>query len=94
MPYPKAQIDTHERLFVGIGAATVTPSDTVEITPGTPYCIAYRRLWVGVAGNVSLMCVDGSTAAFTNVPNGVLDAVAFVRVNATGTTATSLVAIL
>lgn len=68
------------------GVQPVTPSDTVSLsTPGV-------GLYVGGAGNISAVMEDGSTATFTGVPVGTWIPLVFSRINATGTTATNLVA--
>jgi hypothetical protein len=45
-------------------AAAVTPSDTNAL----PF--ASKRLWIGGAGNVALITVNGSTVTYTAVPAG------------------------
>lgn len=64
--------------------ATITPSDTADLPALT------RSIRVGGAGNVSIV-VDGVTVVYTCVAGEILPLVAS-RVNATGTTATGLVA--
>lgn len=67
-------------------AAAVVPSDTTVI-PKT------RALWIGVAGNVAVrMAGDGTIVTFTGAPIGVLP-VQVDRVLATGTTATTMLAL-
>lgn len=68
------------------GAAAVTPSDTVSFTRGVT-----QGIYVGVSGNISLLMEDGSTVSLLSVPIGLLP-VRALRVNATGTTATNMVA--
>lgn len=68
------------------GAAVVTPSDTVNQT------VRFRALWVGVTGNISLFFADGTSVVFVAVPVGVFP-IGALRVNATGTTAASIVAV-
>lgn len=67
-------------------AAVVVPSDTVALA--TPA----RALWVGGAGNVTALMAGGQTVTFTAVPAGTLLPIQAVRVNATATTATLIVA--
>lgn len=67
------------------GAVLLTPSDSVDLVK------TCRALWVGNAGNVKLTALDGSTVVFSNV-YGVLP-IAVVRVYATLTTATNIVAL-
>lgn len=74
-------------------AAEVTPSDTVNIpslTGGTNNgCVLY----VGVEGNVRVLTIGGDTVTFTGVQGGTFVPVQVLRVFATGTTATSIVAL-
>ena len=65
----------------------VTPSDTVNLSAPA------RGLWVGGAGAVSVqMYGDGGTVIYAGVPAGTLLPVQCTRVNATGTTATNIIA--
>ena len=68
-------------------AVVVTPSDTVGTSA------PFRALWVGGAGNVSIQMADGTSVVFAGVPAGVMLPVGGVRVNATNTTATLIVAV-
>lgn len=70
------------------GAVAVTPHDSTNLVPAP--C---RALWVGAAGNVNALMADGTTATFVGVPTGTLLPFAVRRVNATSTTATSIVAL-
>lgn len=66
--------------------AAVTPSDTT--------IVACRRLYVGGAGAVAVDFRDGNTGVvFAAVPAGTTLDVAALRVKATGTTATNIVAL-
>lgn len=67
-------------------AAAVTPSDTVDLI------YASKRLWVGGAGNVTLITVGGETVAYNSVPAGTYLQVRATRVKVTGTSATNIVA--
>lgn len=69
------------------GGEAVTPSDTVSTS--TPF----RFLWVGVAGNVSVFMLGGMSLTFVGVPAGTLLRASGSRVNATGTTATTMLAL-
>ena len=64
---------------------TVVPSNTVNLA--NP-CDA---LYVGVSGNITGVMRDGTVQLFENVPVGVFP-FGFIRINATGTTATKMVA--
>ena len=63
----------------------VTPSDSTTLTPT-------RALYVGGTGDVAVVMADGVTLTFTAVPVGILP-VQVVKVLATGTTATNIVAL-
>jgi hypothetical protein len=64
----------------------VVPSDTVNFTKRA------RRLFIGGAGNLSVVDGKGNTVAIAAYPaSSYLDA-EILRVNATGTTATGIVA--
>ena len=66
-------------------AATVTPSDSTVLTPT-------RGLYVGTSGNIAVQMSDGSNVTFVSVPQGILP-VRVVKVLATGTTASNIVAL-
>jgi len=67
--------------------AAVTPSDTVDLPGGPP-----RFLWVGGAGDITVITVAGATVLLKAVPLGRCDVSCIARVKATATTATNLVA--
>ena len=66
--------------------AVVTPSDAVDLP------IASKRLWIGGAGNVTLVTVGGDTVEYPSVPAGTYLQVRAARVMATGTSATNILA--
>lgn len=66
---------------------SVTPHDSTNIVGGT--CDA---LWVGVGGDVSVVTSQDEAETYKNVPSGYLLQVKAKRVNATGTTATYIIA--
>lgn len=69
-------------------AAAVTTSDATNLAFPT------RALFVGGAGNLSVvMAGDGGAVTFTGVAAGTTLQLRALRVNATGTTATSIVAL-
>lgn len=74
-------------------AAAVTPSNTVNIpaiTGGTNNgCVLY----VGGAGNIKVLTIGGDEVTLVAVPAGSFIPVNILRVFATGTTATSIVAL-
>ena len=67
-------------------SATVTPSNSVDLDAPT------TCLYIGSTGNVSVQMVGGMTQVFANVPVGILP-VQCTRVNLTGTSASSIVAL-
>lgn len=67
-------------------AQAVTPSDTVSFSQGQA-----NALYVGVAGDVTAL-IGGAAVLFKAMPVGV-HRLSFTRVNATGTTATDMVAL-
>ena len=64
-----------------------------DITPNDSTDLAYvtRGIWVGTGGNLKVITKGGETVTFTNIPNGTLKEGRYVRVLATGTTASGLV---
>jgi hypothetical protein len=69
-------------------AATVTTSDTTIFVQPT------RALYVGGAGNITVDMADGgSSVLFVGVQGGTLLPIQVTRIYATGTTATSIVAL-
>ncbi len=67
------------------GAVAVVPSDVAN--SGT-----FRALWVGTAGNITIVTLAGTTVLFSNVPAGIFP-VAGRGVKSTGTSAALLVAL-
>ena len=74
-------------------AAAVTPSDTINIpsiTGGTNNgCVLY----VGGYGDVKVDTIGGDTVTFVGVNGGTFFPVQVLRVYATGTTATNIIAL-
>jgi len=68
-------------------AVAVTPSDSVNFT------LSARGLYIGVTGDVTAV-VAGVAVLFKNCQAGSILPVVCSRVNATGTTATNLVALI
>jgi hypothetical protein len=66
----------------------VTPSDTVDLAGG-----ATRGIYLGATGNVSLDNGTDSAVIFVALAAGVIHPIRATRVRATGTTATSILAI-
>ena len=67
--------------------SAVTTSDTTDLSFTT------RALWIGGAGNVTLIDANNNTTTFSAVPVGTVLPVRASRVKATGTTATLIVAL-
>ena len=82
----------YQKLQVG-RAASVTPSDTANIhsvSGGTNNgCVLY----VGSAGNLRVQTVGGDDVTFNNINTGAFIPVQIVRVYATGTTASNILAL-
>ena len=74
-------------------AAAVTPSNTVDIPAVTGGSNNGCVLYVGGAGNLKVLTVGGDEVTFTAVPVGTFVPVQVLRVFATGTTATNIVAL-
>lgn len=64
----------------------ITPSDTVDLPRVT------QGLWIGGAGNVAAVMQNNQVGLITGVPAGAWLPLAVRRVNATGTTATTITA--
>lgn len=66
----------------------ITPNDSADLAK------IPKALWVGTGGDVAVRGVNNaSPVVFRNVPNGFIIPVRVVRVLATGTTATDIVAL-
>ena len=63
--------------------AAIVPSDTALLN--------IRGIYVGVTGNISLLTYGGNAITLTGVLAGTILPIETSRINATGTTATSLV---
>lgn len=66
---------------------SITPHDS------TNFAISFRAIYVGGAGNVSLVDTAGTAVTYVGVPAGTVLPMRGLRVNSTNTTATSLVGI-
>jgi hypothetical protein len=70
-----------------LDAAAITPNDNADMA------YAIRSMWVGGAGNVTVMLAKASApVTYYNVPAGTRLMVSATRVYATGTTATNILA--
>ena len=67
-----------------LGALAITPSDTVD------FANPVSAVYVGVAGHITAVMASGEVALFSNVAVGVFP-IACSRINATGTTATTMI---
>ena len=70
-----------------VAGVAVVPHDTTLLAKVT------RGLWVGGAGNISVLMFDGNAVTIIGVPAGTLLPLRVQRVNATATTATNMVAL-
>lgn len=77
-----------QKHFLGSGTkfAAITPHDSTDIA-------TTRAVYVGGAGNIVAVDVDGNATTFTAVAAGTLLPIRVSRINATNTTATAMVAI-
>lgn len=70
------------------GAVVVTPNDSADLTT-----VPTKGIYVGVTGDLKVTLNDGSTVTFTSLSSGVIHPLSVKRVWATGTTATSILAV-
>lgn len=78
---------------VGLGDLDAPAQHAAAVTPNDAGAVTARALYIGVTGNVTVDTVGGeANVLFSNVPVGILPVMA-TRVYATGTTASSIVAI-
>lgn len=82
----------YQKLQVG-RAASVTPSDTVNIPSVSGGTNNGCVLYVGSAGNLRVQTVGGDDVTFNNINTGAFIPVQIVRVYATGTTASNILAL-
>jgi hypothetical protein len=69
------------------GAVAVTPDNSNDLTNTT------RGIYVGGAGNIKVDMADGTTVTFTAIAIGIVHPLRVKRVYATGTTATTILAL-
>lgn len=79
-------LPTPKKVWSAGNAAAVTPSDSADLTYDT------RALYVGGAGDISIITENGQTVTLVGVPAGSFLPISVSRVRATGTTATNIVA--
>jgi hypothetical protein len=68
----------------------------IAITPadGTDLSYTTRGIYVGGAGDISVISPQGTTITFVGVPVGTILPICVNRIKSTGTTATNLVALM
>lgn len=69
------------------GASEITPNDSTDLT------LVARALYIGGSGDLKINTPNGDTVTFQDIVAGSLLPVRAVRVYATGTTATNIVAL-
>ena len=74
-------------------AATVTPSNTVDIPSVSGGVNNGCTLYVGGTGSVKVLTIGGDEVTFTGIQAGTFMPIQVLRVFATGTSATSIVAL-
>lgn len=70
------------------GAVSVTPNDGADLAT-----VPTNGLYLGASGDVKLTLQDGSVVTFTALSGGMVHPIAAKRIWATGTTATSILAV-
>ena len=68
-------------------AVVITPSDSVDLTTVS------RALWIGGAGNISVVMYGGEIVTISGIQAGSLLPLMVKRVNSTNTTATLIVSL-
>lgn len=82
-PFPTQLINNNAQ-----GASLVTTSDSTDLTK-----VPTKGLYLGVSGDVKVTLNDGSTVTFVGLTSGCIHPIATKRIWATGTTATSILAV-
>ncbi len=85
--------DRYQNISSGINAPAIdafaiTPSDALDLNE------VVRGLYIGTAGDVTLLTKDGSEVVFTGLVSGSILPVRAVRVKATGTSAANMVGLV
>jgi hypothetical protein len=73
-----------------LGVAT----DAAAVTPNDSTVVAFRALYVGTTGDVSLVTLAGAIVTFASVPAGAILPIACTKVRSTGTTASNIVGLV
>lgn len=70
--------------------------DAAAVTPSDATIVAFRSLWIGGAGNVAVVPLngDGTVVTFSTVAAGTLLPIAVRQVRSTGTSATLIVGMI
>ncbi|MCM3130946.1 hypothetical protein ACFQ3J_00400 [Paenibacillus provencensis] len=76
----------------GQGGFPVTPSDTLNIALPTGMSFT-KGIYVAGSGNLRVIMSDGTDVTFTSIAGGMIHPISAIRVMATGTTATGIVAV-
>jgi hypothetical protein len=74
-------------------AVAVTPSNTANISDSTEAAKSGVVLYIGTGGDLKVLTSGGDEVTFTNIQDGSFLPVQVLRVFATGTTATNIVAL-
>ncbi len=82
----------YQKLQVG-RAASVTPSDSANVPSVSGGTNNGCVLYVGSAGNLRVQTVGGDDVTFNNINTGAFIPVQIVKVYATGTTASNILAL-
>lgn len=77
--------------FMARGGVVVTPHDSTDIDYGNK---RPQGLYIGTGGSVSVETLDGSSLTFVNVADGSFLPVLVKRVNADGTDASDIIALV
>ena len=68
--------------------------DAYAVTPSDSAIQSFRALYIGNTGNVSVVTNGGTTVAFLNCPTGLILPICGQQVLLSGTTASSIVALV
>jgi len=82
--------------FASWKAGLESPAEyAVEITPSndTDLAISTRGIYVGVAGDLKIDTVGGSTVIFVNLAAGIIHPIRAKRIHATGTDADDIIGV-
>lgn len=72
---------------------TVTPNDSNNLLMDGSYAIPTRGVYVGTGGNLAIQWANGTNSTFTNVASGTVLPIKAIKVLATGTTASGILAL-